>query len=61
MSSQNDLVCDFRVVSIYGFNEDSDGLCRTLKSQYYKNNIKNLSEQGDSWWKLCLYWSNRIC
>lgn len=40
MSSQNDLVCDFYVVSIYGFNEDSGGLCRTLKSQYYKNNIK---------------------
>lgn len=25
---------------------DNDDICRTLKAQYYKNNINNLLEQG---------------
>lgn len=36
----------FRVISISALNGDSDGLCRTLKAQYYKNNVKNLGEWG---------------
>lgn len=36
----------FIVISILALNGDSDGLCRTLKAQYYKNNVKNLGEFG---------------
>ena len=35
-----------KVIWIDAFNSDSDGYCRTLKAQYYKNNIKNLAEWG---------------
>ena len=36
----------FRVLYISALNDDTDGLCRTLKAQYYKNNVKNLGEWG---------------
>ena len=37
---------EFNVIYIYALNDDVDGLCRTLKAQYYKNNVKNLGEWG---------------
>ena len=36
----------FKVICISVLNGDSDELCRTLKAQYYKNNVKNLGEWG---------------
>ena len=47
------------VVYIDALNPDSDGYCRTLKAQYYKNNIKNLAEWGNLWMFGCYSYAIR--
>ena len=42
----NDEFTNFEVIYISSLNDAADGLCRTLKAQYYKNNVKNLGECG---------------
>ena len=34
------------IIMVDALNPDSDDYCRTLKAQYYKNNVKNLGEWG---------------
>lgn len=37
---------NFKVLQVIDWNCDVGDVCKTLKSQYYKNSIKNLGEWG---------------
>ena len=49
----NDDNKNFKVLQVIDWNCDVGDVCRTLKSQYYKNSIKNLCECGEHGGKYC--------